>query len=71
MSDNRNDSSREQFAVIGRISGTRADSSTRALDDTVLDKRGLNPEESRITVRPAPSKPISTHQTTPKQPTGD
>lgn len=71
MPDNRNDSSREQFGVIGRIAGTRAESSTRALDDTGLDKRGLNPAESRITVRPAPPKPIATHQTTPKQPCGD
>ena len=71
MPDNRNDSSREQFGVVGRIPDTYAESSTRALDDTGLDKRGLNPAESRITVRPAPPKPIATHQTTPKQPSGD
>lgn len=71
MPDNRNDSSREQFGVVGRIPDTHVESSTRALDDTGLDKRGLNPAESRITVRPAPPKPIATHQTTPKQPSGD
>lgn len=74
MPNNRNDSSREQFGVIGadgRISRTRAESSTRAFDDTGLEKRGLNPAESKITVRPAPPRPIATNQTTPKQPSGD
>ena len=71
MPNNRNDSSMEQFRVMGtdgRIPRTRAASSTRAVDDTGLEKRGLNPEVSKITVRPAPPKPIATNQTTPKHP---
>ena len=74
MPNNRNNSYREQFGVMGtdgRIPRTRAESSTRAFDDTGLEKRGLNPAVSRITVRPAPPKPIATNQTTPKQPSGD
>ena len=75
MPSNGNDSStREQFGVMGgdgRIPRTRAESSTRAFDDTGLEKRGLNPAVSEITVRPAPPKPIATNQTTPKQPSGD
>jgi hypothetical protein len=74
MPNNRNDSSREQFGVMGadgRTRRTRAESSTRAFVDTGLEKRGLNSTESKITVRPAPPKPIATHQTTPKQPSGD
>lgn len=74
MPNNRNDSSREQFGVMGadgRTPRTRAESSTRAFDDTGLEKRGLNPAVSKITVRPAPPKPIATHQTTPRQPSGD
>lgn len=74
MPKNRNDSSREQLGVMGadgRIPHTRAESSTRAFDDTGLEKRGLNPEVSEIKVRPARPKPIATNQTTPKQPSGD
>jgi hypothetical protein len=74
MPNNRNNSSREQFGVMGadgRIPRARAEPSTRAFDDTGLEKRGLNPAVSRITVRPAPPKPIATNQTTPKQPSGD
>ena len=74
MPNNRNDSSREQFGVMGadgRIPRTRAESSTPAFDDTGLEKRGLYPAVSKITVRPAPPKPIATNQTTPKRPSGD
>ena len=74
MPNNRNDFSREQFGVIGadrRVPRTRPESSTRGFDDIGLEKRGLNPEVSKITVRPEPPKPISTNQTTPKHPSGD
>lgn len=71
MPKNRNDSSREQFGVMGRIPRTRTESSTRAFDDTGPEKRGLNPAVSKITVRPERPKPIATNQTTPKQPSGD
>ena len=47
----------------------RSDSSTaREFDDVTIEKRGLNPVISKITVRPAPPKPIATNQSTPKQP---
>lgn len=46
-------------------------STTREFDDVAMEKRGLNPIVSKITVRPAPPKPIATNQSTPKQPSGE
>ena len=52
------------------MADNRNDSSTREFDDVAIEKRGLNPVVSKITVRPAPPKPIATSQSTPKQPSG-
>ena len=74
MPNNRNDSFGEQFGVTGADRrGPRfgRESSTGWFDDVRVEKRGLNPEVSKITVRPERPKPIATNQTTSKQPSGD
>ena len=51
------------------VSNSR-DSGTRFADVTV-EKRGLNPEVSKVKVRPEPPRPIITNPTTPKPPSDD
>ena len=74
MANSRNDPSRKRFGSSdGDRRGPRADhvsSGTGFYSDTV-EKRGLNPEVSKITERPAPPKPIVTNQTTQKPSGGD
>ena len=68
MSNNRSDSSRDRFGVIGvdrRVPRVGVEC------DVGVEQRGLNPAVSKITVRPEPPKPIVTNQTTPKQPSRD
>ncbi len=46
------------------VSNTRG-SGTR-FADVAVEKRGLNPEVSKVKVRPEPPRPIVTNPTTPK-----
>ena len=48
----------------GRDSGLR-------FADVAVEKRGLNPEVSKVTVRPEPPKPIVTNPTAPKPSSND
>ena len=41
-------------------------SSGARLADVAVEKRGLNPEVSKVKVRPEPPRPIVTNPTTPK-----
>ena len=50
--------------------GNSRDSGTRFADVTV-EKRGLNPEVSKVKVRPEPPRPIITNPTTPKPSSDD
>jgi hypothetical protein len=61
---NTRDSIREQFGLIDRGSHARS-------NDVTVEKRGLNPEESKVKIRPEPPKPIITNQTTPESSSGD
>lgn len=69
MANTRNDPFWKRFGLIGgdrRGSRRRHESSGTGFDRITLQKRGLNPEVSRIKKRPAPPKPIVTNQTAPK-----
>ena len=73
MASTRSDPFRERFGLIRndrRDPRTGAPSGT-GFDRITIEKRGLNPEVSKVKVRPAAPKPIVTNQTTQKPPRAD
>ena len=74
MANTRNDPLRERFGLVGgdrRGSRTGHESSGTGFDRIPVEKRGLNPEVSKVKVRPPAPMPIVTSQTTPKPPRVD
>ena len=74
MANSRNDPSRKRFGLSdGDRRGPRANhvSSGTGFNSDTVEKRGLNAEVSKVTVRPASPKPIVTNQTTQKPSGGD
>ena len=48
------------------MTNTRESDSGTRYGDGAVEKRGLNPEVSKVKVRPDPPKPIVTNPTAPK-----
>ena len=74
MPNTRSESSRERFGLLGgdRRSPRGSHKAPGAgFNEVTVEKRGLNSAVSKITVRPAPPKPIVTSQTASKPARGD
>ena len=54
-----------------REESTAGKSWTTGFNEITVEKRGLNPEVSKVKIRPAPPKPIATNEVTPTAPPSD